>query len=106
MTSPLGRARHPRSRAERSLLSELQRSLNTAVEICESSTAGDVHLLNRVATEARTSSTSTSRPSLLHASPPMTGAGLKSRGQPFMGAPRAGLSIEDDAVLMHYGVQQ
>ena len=36
----------------------------------------------------------------------MAGIGLRSRGDPFLGAPRSGLSPEDDEVLRHYGVQQ
>ena len=116
-----GRARHPRSRAERELLSQLTSSIDRAHRICESGAGNDALRLlassssaysrsqsppQHRASSARLASNGSSQPSLFYAPPPVSGVGIASRGQPFAGAPRAGLSVSDDEVLRHYGVQQ
>ena len=114
-----GRARHPRSRSERQLLNELQSSLGEAIEIArqpgsydavlaEAEAAAAARPLAVMADPARThlASNGGQSPSLFYQPPPMSGVGLSYRGTPFAGAPRPGLSPEEDAALRHYGVQQ
>lgn len=102
-------------------MEQLTRSLDAAQRICESGAGNDaLHLLayttaqqqaqcpppSHGSSSARLVSNGASHPSLFYAPPPMSGVGLASRGHPFAGAPRAGLSADDDEVLRHYGVQQ
>ena len=108
-----GRARHPRSRAERMLLRELSLSIDNALHLASSSlgerelsdsrrppppvlTIGDPQLLSNGGAR------------LFYTPPPVTGAGLRSRGHPFSStaSSRSGLPPDDEATLRHYGVQQ
>jgi len=109
-----GKARHPRSRGERQLLEDLQRSLASALEIAKAPSAGllaeaDATLakgrpLAVAAMPGATQHASNGGPkaSLFYAAQPTVGAGLTQRGTPFAGAPPS----EEDAALRHYGMQQ
>lgn len=114
-----GKARHPRSRSERLLLQDLQKSLGEAIEIARQPGSYDALLAEAEARAAarplavmadpdRThlASNGGQAPSLFYEPPPVSGVGLKYRGTPFAGAPRPGLSPDEDAALRHYGVQQ
>ena len=100
------------------MLGELQSSLASALSICEVPGRADEILAEVAAAEAARplalansggalfSSNGGESPRLFYAPTPSSGIGLQHRGQPFAGAPRPGLSPEDDASLRHYGVQQ
>ena len=114
-----GKARHPRSRAERELLDELKTSLDRGIEIGSAPDKYDEMLSEAAAIAARSqplyvmhepataslSSNGGRAPSLFYTPPPMAGVGLQHRGTPFAGAAPPGLTSEEDAVLKHYGVQ-
>lgn len=114
-TKPLpGKARHPRSRYERALLSSLAEHIDSALAIADSDTAQDVDATVTSARSARlrkpmplmASNDITDgeiTPRLFYAPTPAVGVGLKGRDAPVMGA---GLPPSDVDALRHYSVRQ
>jgi len=130
-----GKARHPRSRAERALLVDLEHTLSRSLAICSSEVGEDVLAMeaSRVAAEARTartkaiadivagaatgkvrlSSNGPPRPSLFYEMPAAAKLGTGLPGHPRTSAPPDdgtppidALPPRDDAALRHYGVHQ
>lgn len=129
MPSSTLKARHPRSRAERTLLQSLDETIGNALRICNSGAgddaiamevaraakvarAGKADALEKAVTSAgvaRLSSNGPPQPSLYYAMPaipPPAPPNEVPAGMPPASVAPSGLSAADDEVLRHYGVHQ